>query len=116
MKDKKGQFEYILWLPVVIVILVVWGVLSIAIPDIRTAMILSKIDQGCIKLEKISFCDSMGMELGSTVITPSGLFGGPPYNKEVCVSRNNERLIHMLHDLDYKKCLLPKKEEVSKNG
>lgn len=90
-------------IPLFVVIVVVIMVGLIIIPEITEQLTINKLDKGCYQTEKIRYCDSLGMELGSIVVTPGGLFGGSPYNKEACVSENSEKIIEF-KELDWEKC------------
>ena len=72
--------------------------------EVREAQLEQSLDEVCYRLEKIKYCESLGMELGSIVVTPGGLFGGSPYNKEACTSEHSEKIIK-LKDVNYAKCL-----------
>jgi len=84
---------------IVVIILVV----SIVGPEIIEAYRIADSDKVCLELEKVRYCQIIGMELGSIVVTPGGLFGGSPYNKEACVSENSEKIIKF-NELNWKKC------------
>lgn len=76
----------------------------IIVPEMKEAMMIDKLDKDCYQIEKTIYCQNIGMELGSIVVTPGGLFGGSPYNKEACVSENREKIIE-LEDINYERCL-----------
>ncbi len=88
-----------------VVLIVIVVVLSVAIPEIIEAYQIQSLDGTCYQSEKVRYCESIGMELGSIVITPAGLFGGTPYNKEACVSESSEKMIEF-KELNWKKCKL----------
>ena len=72
-------------------------------PEITKELIIPGLDKTCYQSEKNIYCESMGMELDSIVVTPGGIFGGSPYNKEVCKSENSEKTIN-LKDLNWERC------------
>jgi len=93
-----------MFIPIIIVVGIIGLMMFVIIvPEVKEQIIIDKLDKTCYQLEKAIYCQSIGMELGSIVITPSGLFGGTPYNKEACVSENSEKIIE-LKDLNWKKC------------
>ena len=88
------------------------GTVSLAAVILVTSMVALAInermkyiglDEVCFQREKARYCNAMGMELGSVIITPSGLFGGSPYNKDACVLGNSQMIID-IDDLDVKRC------------
>ena len=90
--------------PIFVCLMIVALVLTFAIPSIAEQLTINKLDKNCYQIEKAIYCQSIGMELGSIVVTPGGLFGGTPYNKEACVSKNSEKIIS-LKDINYEICL-----------
>ncbi len=99
--------DLIEWVHIFVPILVVGSVVllffALIVPEVKEQMTIESLDETCFKLEKIKYCDSIGMEFGSIVVTPSGIFGGSPYNKEACVTKNSEKIIEF-NDLNWKKC------------
>ncbi len=86
-----------------VVLIFVGGMVFIVDSEVREAQLEQSLDEVCYQLEKIRYCNSFGMELGSIVVTPGGLFGGSPYNKEACVSEHSEKIIKF-RELDWEKC------------
>ena len=76
----------------------------VIIPEIKEGRMIQSLDKDCYRTQKEIYCKSIGMELGSIVVTPGGLFGGSPYNKEACVSENSEKIINY-KDINYERCL-----------
>ena len=83
---------------------VVVMVIAVLGPVIMGTLTMDKLDKACYQSEKVIYCQSIGMELGSIVVTPGGLFGGRPYNKDACVSENSEKIINY-KDVNYERCL-----------
>ena len=88
-------------IPILIIIIIV-GVL--VVPIIIEDLTISKLDEGCYQTEKAIYCQNIGMELGTIVVTPGGIFGGRPYNTDACVSETSEKIIK-LKDTNYERCL-----------
>ncbi len=86
-----------------VVLVFVGGMVFIIGSEVREVQLEQSLDEVCYRLEKIRYCDSFGMELGSIVVTPGGLFGGSPYNKEACVSEHSEKIIKF-RELNWEKC------------
>ncbi len=76
----------------------------VIIPKIKEGRMIQSLDKDCYRTQKEIYCKSIGMELGSIVVTPGGVFGGSPYNKEACVSENSEKIINY-KDINYERCL-----------
>jgi len=86
-----------------VAILFVGSIVFVVGSEVLEAQTILSLDELCFKLEKVRYCDSLGMELGSIVVTPGGLFGGKPYNQEACVTENSEKIIEF-KELNWEKC------------
>ena len=89
---------------ILVVIVAASGMFIVIGGEVLEAKTIQSLDKGCYQLEKIRYCQIIGMELGSIVVTPGGIFGGSPYNKEACVSEHSEKIINY-KDTNYEKCL-----------
>ncbi len=92
------------YIPIFVGILAVVAAGLIVVLEMSEAITIAKLDKGCYQIEKAIYCQNIGMELGSIVVTPGGLFGGSPYNKDACVTENSEKIIN-LKDTNYERCL-----------
>ena len=79
-------------------------IIGICMLFLIVGLTIQKLDKACYQSEKAIYCQSIGMELGSVIVTPGGLFGGTPYNQDACVTENSEKIINY-KDTNYKRCL-----------
>ena len=107
MKNKKAQLErlVLILMSFIIGIMVAISFVIIILPTVLESFEMVNADKTCIHSQKVNYCEERNMELSSKVITPTGLFGGPPYNHEICKSKYGELLIEH-NKLDWKRCKL----------
>jgi len=83
-----------------LMVLMISPIFYLLVTELMQQSEIDSLDQACFIEEKIRYCNSIGMYLGSIVVTP---FLGSPYNKEACVSENSEKIIEY-NDLNVDHC------------
>ncbi len=102
--NKKGYFSLAPIMGMVILLMIGIIVVPVMIQGTKQQKIIDSLDKNCYRTEKEMYCKSIGMELGSIVVTPGGLFGGSAYNKEACVNEHSEKIINF-KDINYERCI-----------
>ena len=104
-KEKAKQKKYnatrilIQCLSIIIVLFVFMCVWSAFKPQ----MDIWKMGEECYKIRMVEWCNEKNMEYSTKIITPTGLFGGTPYDKPIC--KNNKREIIIQHkEVNKEKC------------
>ena len=105
-KDYINFGSFIGFMVVLIIVLFVIPPVIRDVMETHDLMLAENDNPFCVDNKEREYCNKYGMELSYKIITPSGLFGGSPYEQEMCIGKLGEKLIKY-KEIDFSDCINP---------